>query len=149
MGIGKLFHTHAPEDAFDESGGRETGFGPLPDERFVWDGYGNSDREKYGRTSTDWGAFPEADSMMPDYHSASWAIDRLNRDYDKPFFLAVGFLRPHVPWYAPQKWFDLHPVEDLEMTPYHPHDLDDVPPVAHLINDLPMMPSTEWAIESG
>lgn len=149
MGIGKLFHTHAPEDAFDESGGREPGFGPLPDERFVWDGYGNSDRERYGRTSTDWGAFPEADSLMPDYHSASWAIDRLSRDYDKPFFLAVGFQRPHVPWYAPQKWFDLHPVDGLEMTPYHPQDLDDVPPVAHLMNDLPMMPSTEWAIESG
>jgi len=149
MGIGKLFHTHAPEGTFDESGGREKGFGPLPDERFVWDGYGNSDREKYGRTSTDWGAFPESDSLMPDYQSASWAIERLTHDYDKPFFLAVGFLRPHVPWYAPQKWFDLHPVEKLEMTPYHPHDLDDVPAVAHLINDLPMMPSTEWAIESG
>jgi arylsulfatase A-like enzyme len=149
MGIGKLFHTHAPAGAFDESGGREPGFGPLPDQRFVWDGYGNADRERYGRTSTDWGAFPEADSLMPDYQSASWAIERLNRDYDKPFFLAVGFLRPHVPWYAPQKWFDLHPVEGLEMTPYDPNDLDDVPPVAHLINDLPMMPSTEWAIESG
>lgn len=149
MGIGKLFHTHAPDGAFDESGGREKGFGPLPDERFVWDGYGTSDREKYGRTSTDWGAFPEADSLMPDYQSASWAIDRLNRVYDKPFFLAVGFLRPHVPLYAPQKWFDLHPVEDLEMTPYNPDDLDDVPPVAHLMNDLPMMPSTEWAIETG
>jgi len=149
MGIGKLFHSHAPEGSFDESGGREPGFGPLPDQRFVWDGYGDADRERYGRTSTDWGAFPETDSLMPDYQSASWAIDRLNRDYDKPFFLAVGFLRPHVPWYAPQKWFDLHPLEGLEMTPYDPNDLDDVPPVAHLINDLPMMPSTEWAIESG
>jgi len=149
MGIGKIFHDHAPRGAFDESGGREPVFGPLPDKRFVWDGYGNSDREKYGRTSTDWGAFPEADSLMPDYYSASWTIDRLSRDYDKPFFLAVGFQRPHVPWYAPQKWFDLHPVDELEMTPYHPQDLDDVPPVAHLMNDLPMMPSTEWAIESG
>lgn len=149
MGIGKLFHKHAPDGAFDESGGREKGFGPLPDERFVWDGYGTSDRERYGRTSTDWGAFPEADSLMPDYRSANWAIERLKRSFDKPFFLAVGFLRPHVPLYVPQKWFDLHPVEDLEMTPYNPEDLDDVPPVAHLINDLPMMPSTEWAIENG
>ncbi len=149
MGIGKLFHSHAPDGTFDESGGREKGFGPLPDKRFVWDGYGTSDREKYGRTSTDWGAFPESDSMMPDYRSANWVIERLNRDYDKPFFLAVGFLRPHVPLYVPQKWFDLHPVEELEMTPYDPNDLDDVPPVGLLINDLPMMPSTDWAIESG
>lgn len=149
MGIGKLFHTHAPDGVFDESGGRYKGFGPLPEERFVWDGYGTSDREKYGRTSTDWGAFPEADSLMPDHESASWSIERLNRDYEKPFFLAVGMLRPHVPLYVPQKWFDLYPLENLEMTPYKKDDLDDVPPVAHLINDLPMMPQTDWAIETG
>jgi arylsulfatase A-like enzyme len=149
LGIGKLFHSHAPDGVFDESGGREKGFGPLPAERFIWDGYGISDREIYGRTSTDWGAFPEADSMMPDYRSASWTIERLQRDFDKPFFLAVGFLRPHVPLYVPQKWFDMHPVDELEKTPYKPDDLDDVPPVARMINDLPMMPSTDWAIESG
>jgi arylsulfatase A-like enzyme len=148
MGIGKLFHRHAPDGLFDESGGRSPGFGPLPAERFVWDGYGTSDRERYGRTSTDWGAYPEADSLMPDHHSVNWAIERLDRDYDNPFFLAVGFLRPHVPLYVPQKWFDLHPVENLKMTPYKKDDLDDVPAVAHLINDLPMMPSTDWAIEN-
>jgi iduronate 2-sulfatase len=149
MGIGKLFHTHAPDGVFDESGGRAKGFGPLPEKRFVWDGYGTSERAKHGRTSTDWGAYPEADSLMPDHQSADWAIERLKRDFDKPFFLGVGFLRPHVPLYVPQKWFDMHPVESLEMTPYKADDLDDVPAIAHLINDLPMMPSTEWAIESG
>ena len=149
MGIGKLFHTHAPGGVFDESGGRSKGFGPVPEERFVWDGYGTSDRERYGRTSTDWGAYPEADSLMPDHRSASWTIERLEREYDRPFFLAVGFLRPHVPWYVPEQWFDLHPADRLEMPPYHPGDLKDLPPLAFQINDLPMMPSTEWAIESG
>ena len=149
MGIGKLFHEHAPDSLFDESGGREKGFGPVPKQRFVWDGWGTADRENYGRTSTDWGAFPEADSLMPDHHSADWAIERLSRDYDKPFFLAVGMLRPHVPLYVPQKWFDLHPLEGLEMTPYKADDLDDVPSIAKQINDLPMMPQTDWAIESG
>ncbi|MFP4365826.1 MAG: sulfatase [Bacteroidales bacterium] len=149
MGIGKLFHHHAPRGLFDESGGRHPGFGPVPDERFVWDGIGTSDRSKYGRTSTDWGAYPEADSLMPDYESASWVIERLQRDYDKPFFLSVGFLRPHVPWYVPQKWFDMHPVKDLKMmTPYLANDLDDVPDIAMQINDLPMMPSNGWAIEN-
>jgi arylsulfatase A-like enzyme len=149
MGIGKLFHSHAPDGLFDESGGRYKGFGPVPEQRFVWDGYGTSDRENYGRTSTDWGAFPETDSLMPDHQSADWIIERLQKDYQQPFFMAVGFLRPHVPLYVPQKWFDMHPVEGLEMPPYHPEDLDDVPPVALKINDLPMMPTTEWAIESG
>jgi len=148
MGIGKLFHRHAPENLFNESGGRSPGFGPLPENRFVWDGYGTSERGKYGRTSTDWGAYPEADSMMPDHKSVNWAIERLDRNYENPFFLAVGFLRPHVPLYVPQKWFDLHPVDKLEKTPYKSDDLDDLPPVAHLINDLPMMPTTEWAIKN-
>lgn len=149
MGIGKLFHNHSPTGLLDESGGRVKGFGPFPEERFVWDGYGTSDRENYGRTSTDWGAYPAADSLMPDHQSADWVIDRLNRKYDRPFFLGIGFLRPHVPLYVPQKWFDMHPIEGIELPPYHPDDLDDVPPVALQINDLPMMPSTDWAIENG
>ncbi|WP_066630677.1 sulfatase [Labilibacter marinus] len=149
MGIGKLFHIHAPQGVFDESGGRVKGFGPLPEKRFVWDGRGNAERGKYGRTSTDWGAFPEADSLMPDHGSANWAIERLNRKHDKPFFLGVGFLRPHVPLYVPQKWFDLHPLDGIELAPYKSDDLDDVPQVGLHINDLPMMPSTEWAKETG
>ncbi len=149
MGIGKLFHQHAPDGVFEESGGRTGGFGPRPKERFVWDGIGTSDQEKYGRTSTDWGAFPEVDSLMIDYQSADWVIERLSKDYDQPFFMGVGFIRPHVPLYAPQKWFDKIPLEGLEMTPYKADDLNDVPDVALQINDLPMMPTTQWAIESG
>jgi arylsulfatase A-like enzyme len=145
MGIGKLFHQHAPDGVFDESGGRAKGFGPLPEERFVWDGFGG---ENYGRTSTDWGAFPTEDSLMPDDQSAQWAKERLQREYNQPFFLAVGFLRPHVPLYVPQPWFDLHPADKLTMPPYKADDLEDVPPVALQINDLPMMPSTDWAIKN-
>jgi iduronate 2-sulfatase len=149
MGIGKLFHHHAPDGLFDESGGRFPGFGPTPEERFVWDGYGTADRDKYGRTSTDWGAYPDADSLMPDHQSANWAIERLKRDYNKPFFLSVGFLRPHVPWYVPQKWFDMHPLDSIIKPPYLVNDLEDVPEIALQITDLPFMPSTEWANESG
>lgn len=149
MGIGKLFHDHAPTGVFDESGGRVKGFGPVPAERFVWDGYGTSDRDNYGKTSTDWGAYPAVDSLMPDHQSVNWANERLAREYDRPFFLGVGFLRVHVPLYVPQKWFDLYPLDSIETLPYRADDLNDVPPVALKINDLPMMPTTDWAIESG
>lgn len=80
------------------------------DERFVWDGYGTSDSKNYGRTSTGWGAFPEADSLMPDHRSVAWAKKRLDKTYDKPFFMGIGFLRVHVPLYVPQRWFDMHPL---------------------------------------
>lgn len=147
MGVGKIFHEHAPDGVFDESGGRVPGFGPLPSKRFVWSG--SPGKKGYAGSSTDWGAFPEADSLMPDYHSAQWTMERLKRNYSKPFFLAVGFLRPHVPLYVPQKWFDLHPLKDIQLPPYLESDLDDLPSIVREIDDLPMMPTTQWAIESG
>lgn len=146
MAIGKLFHQHVAAGTVDESGGRAGGFGPKPKQRFKWEGKGP---EGYSGTSTDWGAYPEADSLIPDYASAAWGVERLQRKYDKPFFLAVGFLRPHVPWYVPQQWFDRYDPGKLRLPPYKADDLDDVPKVALEINDLPMMPSTEWAIKSG
>ena len=149
MGIGKLFHIHAPDSLFNESGGRVKGFGPYPKKRFVWDGFGKGIKGTHGRTSTDWGAFPEQDSLMPDHASANWVIKRLHRDYETPFFMGLGFLRVHVPLYVPQKWFDLYPLEDIQTPPYKSDDLNDIPDVGLQINDLPMMPSTKWAKETG
>ncbi|MPY86302.1 MAG: sulfatase-like hydrolase/transferase [Luteitalea sp.] len=140
MGIGKLFHQHAPDGVFADSGGREAGFGPTPPEHFVWD------QEK---TGTDWGVYPDRDDAMPDYRSAQWAIERLGRSYDVPFFLGVGLLCPHVPWYVPQKWFDLFDLEALSVPPYLPNDDDDIPPIGRDLAAVPMMPTTEWAIKNG
>jgi len=140
MGIGKIFHNGAPEGSFEEYGGRIKGFGPHPEDEFVWD----SDR-----TNTDWGVYPEKDEDMIDYKSAVWAKERLAQEHDRPFFLAVGFIRPHAPWYAPQKWFDMHPADELTMPPYLPTDQDDIPQISRDLHEVPMMPTTDWAIESG
>ena len=148
MKIGKLFHDHAPAGVFDESGGRVKGFGPSPPERIVWEGH-HPDPSITARTSTDWGAFPTVDSLMPDHQSVNWASERLNRNYDQPFFLGIGMLRPHVPLYVPQRWFDLYPLESIKTMPYRPDDLKDIPRIGLRMNDLPMMPTTEWAIKSG
>jgi arylsulfatase A-like enzyme len=140
MGIGKIFHNAAPDGSLEEYGGRIKGFGPHPENEFVWD----SDR-----TNTDWGVFPERDEDMIDYKSAMWAKDKLAEEHDRPFFLAVGFIRPHAPWYAPQKWFDMHPPAQLTMPPYLKGDQDDIPAISRAIHEMPMMPTTEWAIETG
>lgn len=139
MGVGKLFHQHAPEGVFEISGGRVKGFGPKPPQRLKWDN---------PSTSTDWGAFPEHDSLMPDYGTAQWAIEQLNQDHDRPFFLGVGFLRPHVPWHVPQQWFDLYPIDQVQTPPYKKKDTDDLPEIAKQVANVPMMPTTEWAIET-
>ncbi|MBL9204937.1 MAG: sulfatase-like hydrolase/transferase, partial [Opitutaceae bacterium] len=46
---------------------------------------------------------------------------------DKPFFIAAGFRLPHVPCYAPQKWFDLYPAESLRLPTVLETDRDDTP----------------------
>lgn len=156
MGVGKLFHSFAPKGIFEDSPGRFVGekpnhnFGPIPNERMNWSGYAPDSPKKYGRTSTDWGAFPDQDSLMPDHKAVQWASGKLKTDLSKkPFFMAVGFLRPHVPFHVPQKWFDLYPLDKIVLPPYLAEDMNDVPAIAkNIISDLPMMPSTEWAIKT-
>lgn len=137
-GVGKVFHEAAADGSFDDFGGRYKGFGPYPEKPLKWDKKG---------TSTDWGPFPESDEQMPDYDSAHWIANKLKQQHDKPFFMACGFLRPHVPWHVPKKWFDMHPAKDLFLPAYMSKDLSDVPEIARLITDHPMMPTTEWALE--
>jgi len=62
---------------------------------------------------------------MPDEVSADWAVEVLNKKHDRPFYLAVGFIRPHTPLYAPKKYFDMFPPEDVQLPPYLKNDLDD------------------------
>jgi uncharacterized sulfatase len=53
----------------------------------------------------------------PDYKTATQAIEFLERKHDKPFFIAVGFRKPHVPFVAPKKYFDLYDPERMELPP--------------------------------
>ncbi len=69
------------------------------------------------------------DEIMPDYHVVNFAIEQLGRDRgDDPFFLACGIFRPHLAWNVPKKYFDMHPLENIELPPHNPDDLDDIPP---------------------
>lgn len=76
---------------------------------------------------TPWGPISSTDEEMKDHKVASWAISELGRAHDKPFFLACGFTKPHLPWYVPQKYFDMHPLDDIELPETIEGDLDDVP----------------------
>ncbi len=74
----------------------------------------------------DWSPIDLQDEQTGDYQSASWVIDRLNEDRDRPFFLACGIYRPHLPWYVPQKYFDLFPLESVQLPSVLKDDLGDV-----------------------
>lgn len=74
----------------------------------------------------DWAALDIEDSLMADYKSVEWVSNQLSQKHDKPFFLACGIYRPHVPWYVPQKYFDLFPIEDIQLPKLLDTDLDDL-----------------------
>ncbi len=64
----------------------------------------------------------------PDEVNAKWAADQLHalaRNPTQPFFLAVGFLRPHTPLVAPQQYFDRFPLEDIELAVIQSNDDED------------------------
>jgi iduronate 2-sulfatase len=65
--------------------------------------------------------------LTPDEENAKWASNWLkeNSNLEQPFFLAVGFIRPHTPLHVPQKYFDKHPLETLQLPNILENDSDD------------------------
>lgn len=98
-----------------------------------------SDRNPDGKggESFDWGPFDIDDEAMGDGQITSWAVQQLKEKSDKPFFMAVGYYRPHIPLWAPQKYFDLYPADSIVLPPIFEKDLDDLSGTA-----------TSWAREA-
>jgi arylsulfatase A-like enzyme len=138
LGTGKIFHEGSPPAVFDKVGVKSTNFGPRPDERFVYT------PPKGHYTSTDWGAYPKRDEQLPDYRSAQWASQQLQKTHQKPFFMAVGFIRPHVPWYVPQKWFDKHPLSGIQRPVHRADPKSFLPETARAFSVLPPYPEKSW-----
>ncbi len=140
--VGKVTHGYRAEVAFDHYGGNFDGAGPKPPnkQRFNY----QLPKVPWTGTQTDWGAFPDVDEKMSDFKSADWAVNLLGQQHHKPFFLAVGFHRPHVPWYVPQKWFDPFPLEEILLPNVQNDDLDDVPEIARLIHEMPKYPKLDF-----
>lgn len=55
------------------------------------------------------------------------------RPSEQPFFMAVGFYRPHIPYMAPQKYFDMYPLEDIRLPESRADDWDNKPDAAAFI----------------
>lgn len=74
--------------------------------------------------------------LTPDEMHAKWAAEKIreleNREDQQPFFMGVGFVRPHTPLYAPQRFFDMFPIEELELEPLLEGDVEDTYYTANL-----------------
>ena len=77
-----------------------------------------------------WVKAPGGDLDQPDGRRARRAAALLERYRHRPFFLAVGFVRPHVRWIAPARYFGLYPPDAIVPVPFPADDLADVPAIA-------------------
>jgi iduronate 2-sulfatase len=75
-----------------------------------------------------WLAAEGGDEDQPDGQAAAEAVRLLEAHRDGPFFLGVGFHKPHDPFIAPKRYFDLYPLDQIRLA----HDPDDRTP------DLPL-----------
>ena len=77
----------------------------------------------------DWGPVMVPDNAMGDMKVVDWAAGELHKKHDKPLFLGCGIFRPHLPWYVPEKYFDMYPLSQITLPKVNEHDLDDIPPI--------------------
>lgn len=78
----------------------------------------------------DWSPIEAEDADTADTMVAQWAADYVSQEHSKPFFLHCGLFRPHLPWYAPKKYFEEFPEADTLLPKYLEDDLADTPPSA-------------------
>jgi arylsulfatase A-like enzyme len=75
----------------------------------------------------DWSPVDVKDEDMGDFKVVNQGIDYFGKKHDKPFFLAIGLTRPHLPWYVPQKYYDEYPLSSIKLPKTIANDLSDVP----------------------
>ena len=131
IGMGKVFHPGAPNG--------------NDDDRYSWSPeglpyYHSPLQPAYGsNTTSSWWSFDGfEDNQLPDGQIADKAIEYLKdlkenktKGDERPFFLAVGFHKPHLPFYAPSKYFDMYPpVSEIKLAE-NPEAPEGMPPVAY------------------
>lgn len=130
--VGKVFHYGVPT---------EIGTNGL-DDAVSWDAVYNPRGNDRENMETIIGLGPKGassyreddvpDELETDGMVASQAVNLLRQNRDRPFFLAVGFFRPHFPYVAPKKYFDEYPVEKISAPADPSADIADVPAAALL-----------------
>lgn len=95
----------------------------------------------------DWGRYPTTDAEMADVQLAEKAAEALNDEFAQPFFMSVGFFRPHVPLFVPSKWFELYDEDTLTLPLIPTSDIDDLPPNFLGINEYAVAPTHAEVIQ--
>ncbi|HYF33905.1 MAG TPA: sulfatase, partial [Prosthecobacter sp.] len=127
---GKIFHLGVPTglESMDDPEGWDFGT-PFKDERPFPPSRASAVKVKTGKKQgLNWQESTGGDDALVDGNFAKTAVEWLERrDVNKPFFLAVGFHRPHLPLVAPEKYFDLYPLESISLPEAPADDEADIP----------------------
>lgn len=149
MAVGKIFHSgvsdykdrtddfwdqvapdyKVPKDLRDRGDGYGgTKFYPFPREgsqivNHYGEDYANGHSLCYGPLDRE----DMPGGKMFDELISEWAVARLQEDHEKPFFLAVGFVRPHVPYTAPSEFFDLYGLDTIRIPQIPQDEMSDIP----------------------
>lgn len=129
--VGKIYHYNVPAsigtDGFDDPPSWQRTVNPKgrdkDEEALIF----NAEPHRKISGALSWLAAEGTDEEQTDGMITTEAIKIMEEKKDEPFFLGVGFFRPHTPYVAPKKYFDLYPKESLRL-PYAPKgDRDDIP----------------------
>lgn len=137
--VGKIYHYNVPAsigtDGFDDAPSWQKRINPKGrdkiDEALVF----NAEPHRKISGALSWLAADGTDEEQTDGMIATEAINLLEEHKDEPFFIAAGFFRPHTPYVAPRKYFDLYPLQKMHL-PYAPEDdRADIPTAAFAHNN--------------
>src|SRR5688572_13839319 len=135
--IGKLYHYNVPNsigtNGHDDPASWELELNPPGVDRLEDHPKITSLVPKSFGGTLSWYASPKSDAEHTDGKMAAdaeWVLERCAKQNDRPFFLAVGFFRPHTPYVSPQAYFDKYPVAQMPVVQGVKEDRADVPAAA-------------------
>jgi len=136
--VGKIYHYNVPAsigtDGFDDPPSWIETVNPKGRDKEEEDLITNAEPHRKISAALSWLAADGADEEQTDGKITSEAIRLMEKHKDRPFFLGVGFFRPHTPYVAPKKYFDLYPLDSMRLPYAPPDDRQDIPTAAFAHN---------------
>jgi arylsulfatase A-like enzyme len=136
LAAGKVFHTKPTPEVmgkmWDDMQQIDGGYGPFPKNSKL-----PPELQERWQNMEEW-IGPDTD--FPDVRNSQKVIDFIGEKHNNPFFVAMGFYRPHTPWTAPKRYFDRYDINEIKRPETIPNDLNDIPAYAidHFIGSRQM-----------